>query len=258
VSIRIFNAYELSASINGLDIEVAASNAKLSQQVLEQYIAEFYPECKGNVVFEYISLAELRNDQQAADRQWVEHNASSIPKIRKTLERLRSRGEEHKGADGTDEYVASHAQLFRSYITGDDSADTIDGPLTVIKFGGPGEANFDAIQAEIIKARVQRTGIFANTDQRGVRIPNTAGGNRGEVLSIIQKTGAIPAYYAGPGEVLFGAAHHMFSRWEEVLHHYETHGHDGLRALRALGERWGPDRITEFVRGLGNLATSTT
>jgi hypothetical protein len=192
--LRIFHAHELASHINDLDPTIAQRQATASRDLLEAYMAEFFPDCLPYVTFDDLDLQAIQTPQFYEDRQWLKDHQTT-PALAKALRQLMSRGEAHKGVSGTLDYAAAHASsLFNDY-----GRVGQPGPDATIKLGGSGEHNFNVVEQEIAfwrRALSRASTTFARNSAGSSLKQITQGETRVQPIFVTMKAGGKPPYYS--------------------------------------------------------------
>lgn len=190
--VRIFNAFEISTSINGLDAELAAKRAEQASQLATGYVQTFYPLLRKCVVVENLTASELDADifeHDAArlllllqsDRQLM--NAQETEAFEALTRLRRAAAKNYTGGDSNIEaiicgYAATHGQSYRNY-----GSSSVDG---VIKVGGRGEASFDVLQQYLssVHAKIGR-----------IAVSNLKPDGSTQLVNLRMRAGDVPPYY---------------------------------------------------------------
>ncbi len=156
-SVRVFFAHELSSAVNrDLDSNVAQRTSERIGAAVSQFADIYYHDINKSVRF---STTRLEAVQQSLGRLGIttgNGNASALleeigahsPELVPCIQRLQDTGKKKgKGSDedGTARYVTYHVapDAFATYVV--PSA----GNVSVIKFGGPSEGDFNVLQRAI-------------------------------------------------------------------------------------------------------------
>ncbi len=156
-SVRVFFAHELSDDVNhDLDSNIAQRTSERIGAAVSQFADIYYPDVNDSV---RLSTTRLEAVQQSLGKLGIttgNGNASALleeigvhsPELVPFIQRLQDAGKkEGKGSDedGTARYVTYHVapEVFATYV--DPSA----GNVSAIKFGGPSEREFTALQRAI-------------------------------------------------------------------------------------------------------------
>lgn len=221
--VRIVAAYDISATLNGLNRVVAKRRADEAYSLIEHYAHTFYPDLTtaGLIKGDAPTMDDMRNAGLEADAKLL-HDLMTCDEadlqsphleIAKTLKGL-ERASQKRSSGGYDPlvvaaYSAAHGITFRNYAT------TQTGGA--IKIGGQGEAPFDAIQAYM-------TGLHADDDPATLTNINAAG--RPQPISLRNKAGLLPPYYTeGPDEVTIDTPIEQRPvSFDDLTDHYKRHG----------------------------------
>jgi hypothetical protein len=190
--IRIFNAFPISSSINGLDKTKAAHRADQAQGLMASYIQTFHPELTSHVSFEELSYEEVLEKSHAEDAaallRILRSDSVDLDAEEKTaqtaLKKLRRAADKHHQGDGEDVdaiicgYAASHGLAFHNY-----GYPSVDG---VIKIGGRGEAPFDILQQFMANRHAK---------SEGAHVANRAKNGSPQLVSLRNQAGSVPPYY---------------------------------------------------------------
>lgn len=195
-TLRLFFAHELSSYVNHLDTTIARNVSAASARALKAFVKEFYPVIEDQVQISQPALEQIQaslgvlginGTAPAILERAVE--ASGDSKLAKQVARLYMTGEQ-KGSDhhGTALYVMGHLipEIFGTYV------DPQTGPISVIKGGGPSEADFTALQRAI--APTLSSGVFARTHAHD----RHALGNIARQAVLVGKNSKKAPYYADP------------------------------------------------------------
>lgn len=247
--VRIFNAHEVSSSINGLDANVAKKRADQTSRFMRAYVSHFAPTICPSVIVSDCSFDELRSLSHDEDSDMLlkllrsEETTLSPEELlaqsaMKAL--LRSARKHSQSAVNIEEtvagYAAAHGLSFKNYGYSD-----VD---SVIKIGGEGESKFDQIQF-----------FMANRHHNlGRTVTNLNINGKPQPISRRNRAGLIPPYYReGAGEFSLDSDPDSLSEdINQLTQHYSASGLRSGSDFTFLPQHVAPGYLDFVKKHLGS------